>query len=404
MWGRNQGAGPGEVVRVFVVAVWKFWRDRGPVRASALAFSTALSLVPLLALVFAILKGLGVQKRLEPIILQYFAAGNEQLVSKVVEYVDRTQVAGLGLVGTIGFFMAALSVLGNVEQAFNDIWGVDRGRNLIRRITDYTAILIACPILIITSTSMATTIHVSQYLDGIKGVESALPFFVAFIPYLAKSAAFAAAYLIMPNHKVGIKAALIGGAVAGAFFHGAELGYITFQVMIIPRYNAIYGTLAQLPLFLIWVYLGWCIALVGAELTCVMELPGRGRYLMGGRELWSPRLGAALPILAEVATRFVEGKPPKDSQALIDSVGIHPVEGRRVITFLMRAGILTEGEAGVVPNRSPESTSMGALLQMVAAPGGSDSIGMVEADFVEPMSKIMEGKSWASWAVEQKKD
>jgi membrane protein len=402
LWSTEEKSRAVEWARTFTVSLWKFQADKGPLRASALAFSTVLSIVPLLSLAFAVLKGLGIQQRLEPIIIEHFAKAHQEIATKIIEYVDRTQMTGLGVAGLITLAITAIAVIGNIEKSFNDIWGVTQGRSAMRRFTDYTTIMILCPLLIILSTSIATTGQVSKYLANLGAVEGAvevaLPFLYSLSPYFIKCAAFTAAYLVLPNRRVGVKAAIVGAMVAAIFWQVTEWSYINFQIGV-SKYNAIYGTMAQLPAFLVWVYVGWCIVLIGAELACVIELPGRGRYLRGGEELWTPRLGAALKILKSLSQNFTGGKPPLTIVQLIEDAGLHPVEGRRLIEVLTKAGLVTttcEEDAALIPAISPESTTMGELIKRIMAPDLTHDD--TETKLLQRLSETFGDTTWAKWA------
>ncbi|TLN23569.1 YihY/virulence factor BrkB family protein, partial [bacterium] len=344
-----------EPLRLGGVALWKFLRDGGVVRASSLTYTTTLSLVPFLILFFSIIKALGAQRTLEPLFLDYFATNNRPLAEKIIGFVDNTNVGALGVFGFLALCLTATSLLVSVEKAFNSFWGAASGRSFLRRVTDYTAIMVACPLLLIFSTSVVTTEKVRELFNA--GVaRHALWLFFAFAPFFAKSLAFGAAYLIMPNRRVKFTSALLGGVVAGIMWHIAEWVYISLQ-MKVGRYDAIYGALAQLPLFLVWVYLGWCVVLYGAELACVYELPGRGRHLLDkGEELWMPRPGAYLPALREIAAKFHGGEMMPTALELLERSGHNPSEGMKVLNLLASEGFLTftaDNPPRLLPARHP---------------------------------------------------
>lgn len=405
LWGKAERDRFSEAVRTLAVSVWKFLDDGGPLRASALTFTTVLSLVPFLAIMFAILKGMGVQKRLEPLILENLAGGNQEVVSRIIQYVDNTNVGTLGALGMVALFFTALSVLSNIEQSFNVIWGVQRGRTIIRKVTDYLSLMIVGPVLLLVSTSLSTTTHLQRVLGEGGLAETAMPLVFLLIPFLTKALAFSASYVIMPNKRVGFKAATLGGLVAAFCWQWAEWGYINFQIGV-ARYNAIYGALAQLPVFLVWVYVGWCIVLVGAEIACVLELPGKGRFLRGGGELWMPRLRAAFPILMEVGRRFENGEPAPTAEELVCGLGLHQVEGHRVVRVLTDAGLLVTTEESpptLVPARSPERTSVAEMIRRVAN-SQDDEGGELEPSETRIMNQLVEGfgeATWAEWALSQ---
>jgi membrane protein len=232
-------------------------------------------------------------------------------------------------------------------------------------------------------------------------VQKALPLFLAFAPFVAKSVAFGAAYLIMPNHRVTFRSAAVGGLVAGAFWHVAEWFYITFQIKA-GQSNAIYGALAQLPLFLIWVYIGWCVVLFGAELACILDLPGKGRRLKGGEDLWMPRPGAFLPVLREIGSRFERGEELPTAEGAVDSLGLHPEEGVKVVNVLVSAGFLAlsgDTPQKLLPARSPRSVTMAEILTAVSRLEEEPAFA---EEFVSTSSAPFSSLTWAEWALEKR--
>lgn len=400
LWGARRRSRPAEAVRLGVVCGWKFINDRGPLRAAALAFSSSLGLVPLLAMVFAVLKIFGGEAQFVRAIIEMIAPGNLQAVERITEYVSRVKVSTIGIAGVGSFILSALFVLNNVEQCFNDIWGVEGGRRLLRKITDYTAILIFCPLLLFLSTSMVTTAQFSKYLHSIDMVEKALPLIFSLGPFVAKAVAFGGAYLIIPNHRVGFRAALLGGCAAALGWQAAESFYIRFGIGMVKT-NAVYGALAQLPAFLLWIYLGWCIVIFGAELACVAELPGRGRYLKGGQGLWSPRLDLALSLLARVALANREGRPI-EIEELIAEENIHPVEGRKVVGELAGSGLLafTAGTPSyLVPGRNPDHTPFSLVLTKLSGQDkAAEESDVVHEALAADFAGAFGSTTWGAWA------
>ncbi|MDW7711080.1 MAG: YhjD/YihY/BrkB family envelope integrity protein [Deferrisomatales bacterium] len=404
LWGRDDHGFAAEAFRVAGVTLWKFQQDRAFLRASALTYATLLSLVPLLAFMFSVLKGLGVQERLEPLLLEHLAVGNEEVVSRVLEYVDRTKVGALGAVGLVALLLTAVSVLSNIELSFNDIWQIRRGRSLIRKVSDYTALLVVGPVLLLLSLSVTTTLESAAVRERLFILGDAVPTLVKSLPFLAVWIAFTALYLIMPNRRVPLVSALLAGAVAGGVWQVAEVLYVRFQFGI-TRYNAIYGAMAQLPLLLAWVYLSWCIVLLGAELAFVHQLPGRGRYLRVRNELWVPRLDVALAILLAVARRFETGAPPHQEQDLVSDLDLHPEEASRVIHRLYEVGLLaaTQDEPpGLLPARSPDRTPAAELLDLVAQLSRPDGAAPVfQARLRAMLEEGLGGVTWADLALEE---
>lgn len=400
LWDGKERGLHGELMRLALVCGWKFGRDKGPLRASALAFSTSLGLVPLLAFAFALLKGLGAEAGLVNTVGDFISGGNPQIAAKLTEYVGRIKVSTLGVAGLASLAFSTLMVMNNVEHCFNDIWGVAKGRSFVRKITDYTAILILCPLLLLFSTSMATTAQISKYLKELDFVEKALPLLFSLAPFAAKALAFGAAYLVVPNHKVGWRSAAAGGLTAAVFWHFAELGYIRFGI-VMAKSNAVYGALAHLPAFLLWVYIGWVIVIIGAELSCILELPGRGRFLKGGRDHWTPRPGAALALLVEIAERHTVGERA-DEEDLIARAGLHPVEGRRIVGELVRVGLVVrkgDDESVLLPGRNPDHTPMSSVISgFSAAKAEKGAEEPIELAYLKDIETNFGSVTWGEWA------
>ena len=396
VWKDEESGFFGEGLRLLAVSIWKFRRDDGTLRASALTYTTALSIVPFLAITFSMLKGLGVQKRLEPKLLEFFASGHKEVATKIMEYVDRTNVGALGVVGLIALILTAISLLGSVERSFNTIWGVEKGRTALRKVTDYTALMLGCPVLLLLSTSISTTGQIQKYLPE-EIASRALPLLFALIPFLAKAVAFAAMYLIMPNRRVSLKAAITGGIVAGLGWQATEWIYIRFQVGV-TKYNAIYGAMAQLPLFLIWMYMGWCIILIGAQVACILELPGRGRALKARLYAWMPRPGVFLPVLREVGRRFESGTKPLTIADLASETGISTDILGSICENLSDAGYISltdENPPRILPSISPTKVSMGDLVSGLAAIEGQKEY---VDEFMGELSSTIGETTWAEWA------
>ncbi|NTU59907.1 MAG: YihY/virulence factor BrkB family protein [Deltaproteobacteria bacterium] len=388
--------------RGLTLAAWKFLSDRGFLRASALTYSTLLSLVPLLALTFSVLKGLGVQRRIEPLILERIAAGNQEIVASALSYVDRTQVTSLGVLGLAGLLFTSVSVLANIELSFNDIWQIRRGRSVLRMVTDYAAILVVTPVLLLTSLSLTTTLH-SFGAGGVAAVVGpAVELLLRASPFVATGLAFTAAYLILPNRRIPVASACVGGAFAGLLWHLAEWAYVRFQFGIVG-YNAIYGTMAQLPVLLVWVYTSWCIVLLGAEVACVHEGPISKGARWREEELWSPRLSLALRALLLAARPFEGGERGPTTRELYALLRLSPGQGLRLLERLERMGLvkLTGDEPPVVvPGRSPDRVRAADLLQQLAGFGPDDPEEPIGLRLRRALEGELGDRTWADLAQE----
>jgi len=403
LWKRGKSSRVAEIVRTCIFSAVKFKSDRGFLRASALTYTTLLSIVPLFALMFSVLKGLGVQSRLEPILLKHFTAGNQDVVNQIIHYIDNTEVGSLGALGLAALLLTAVSVLGNIELSFNDIWQVKNSRTLLRKVSDYIALLVVAPVLLLASISLTTTISSQSFFSEIKMAGAVLPVILKFIPFIAIWIAFTAAYMIMPNRRVPVLSALAGGVTAGTLWHLAEWAYIRFQFGV-GKYNAIYGAMAQLPVLLVWIFVSWCIVLFGAELAFFHELPDRGSFLKPRRSLWSPSLDVAVQMLILIGRRFEQGMPPLTEAELESQLGLRVGDARAVLDRLVENGLIieTNGERpGIVPCRAPEKTSVVLLVEKISQLSGSDGISQIlKGRLKQALDKEFSNFSWADAAVE----
>ena len=261
-------------LRIIILAIRGYDEDKCFFRASSLTFYTLLSIVPVAAMFFGIAKGFGFEKVLEKRIYENFP-GQQEVLSQVLNFSNSLlQETRGGLIAGIGLavlFWSILKVLNHIERSFNDIWEIKVGRSWGRKFGDYLSIMLISPIFIIMSGSLTVFIttqveQITQRIALLGMFSPAISFLLKFIPYALIWALFTFLYIVMPNTKVNFKAGLLGGVVAGTIYQIAQWAYISFQVGA-ARYNAIYGSFAALPLFLMWVQISWWIVLFGAELS-----------------------------------------------------------------------------------------------------------------------------------------
>lgn len=261
-------------LRMIILAFRGFDEDRCLLRASSLTFYTLLSIVPVVAMFFGVAKGFGFEKRLQRELFNRFP-GQEEVLGQVISFsnslLEQTQGGLIAGIGLLVLFWSVLKVLGHIEMALNDIWGIEESRTWGRKFSDYLSIMLISPILVLMSGSVTVfiTTQVTQITQKVEllGVISPLIFFLLkFTPYVLIWALFTILYIIMPNTKVNFKAGFLGGVVAGTLYQIAQWAYISFQIGA-AKYNAVYGSFAALPLFLMWLQISWWIVLFGAELS-----------------------------------------------------------------------------------------------------------------------------------------
>ena len=259
-------------VKIILLSVRGFRADNCYLRASALTYYTMLAIVPILALAFGISKGFGLEENLQIMLYKNFD-GQKEVIDKIVLFsnnlLDDTKGGVIAGVGIVILLWAVIKLLGHIEKAFNDIWGIKQNRNYIRKFTDYLSIVLVCPILLIVSGSL-TVIVTTKLAAVVHGSSSFQLTLSSATQYIIIWLLFSFIYLFMPNCKVKIKYALVAGIIAGTVFILMEFIYIRFQIGVV-RYNAIYGSFAAIPLFLLFIQIGWVIVLTGAEISFALQ-------------------------------------------------------------------------------------------------------------------------------------
>ncbi len=256
------------ILKIVVMTIKEFVEQKASVRASALTYYTLLSLVPVLALAFAIAKGFGLESLLTSIIRNNLNSTElaDYVLSFATSALENTKGGIIAGVGVIMLLYSVFKLLNNIEAAFNVMWCVRSSRSMLRKVTDYVCIMIFTPILIITaiSTNIVFRTSLKSYFNG--NLSTVQDILIGFSPYLMMWVFFTLLYLVMPNAKVKIAPATISGIITGTAFQIVQWVYITFQVGANSA-GAIYGSFAFLPLLLAWLQLTWTIVLAGCKIA-----------------------------------------------------------------------------------------------------------------------------------------
>jgi membrane protein len=369
------------VARALLLALALFKRERCVEKAAALTFSSLLALVPLLAIMFALLKGLGVHNTMEPLLLKYLASGSDEVVSNVLGYINNTNVGSLGAVGLITLMLTVLFLLGNIEKAFNSLWQVHENRSWFRKFADYFSIITFGPLFLLAAISMNSSLRSQTLVQWIleqPWLGEAVIMALEITPFVVIWAAFIFLYLFMPNTKVHFSAAAVGGVTAGTLWLVSQWGYVSFQIGV-GKYNAIYGTMAALPVFMIWLYIGWMIALAGGALSRAWQ--GRDTLALETTEKetsWHPI--QVLTLLFLVYRRFQAGDEPWSDAELIGASGMDSQICQPILNFLEQKGVILRFEdqglsVRILPQRSAASVDLSALLTPELNVGGGEATG-----------------------------
>ena len=259
-------------MKIIYLSVDQFLNDRIPVRASALTYSTLLSIIPILALLFAIARGFGFDALMEEQIKSGVMSQQSELIfSWVNSYLQHAQSGIFIGIGLIMLLFTILMLIDNIERSFNAIWQVKRPRTVFRQITDYFSMLLLLPLLIVISSGL--TIFMTTYVKDLETfllLGPMLKFLVRLIPYALTWGMFIGLYVFMPNTSVKLKHAWFPGILAGSAFQAFQYFYVNSQIWI-SNYNAIYGSFAAIPMFLLWTQISWTICLFGAQMSYISQ-------------------------------------------------------------------------------------------------------------------------------------
>jgi membrane protein len=251
------------------VAVARFIQHRCIQWAAALAYTTLIGLVPLLAALFALLKGLGLHHELTPFVMNTIGAGSPRVTQQIVEFIDRTNVRAVAVFSTIGALLAAFAILSNAEMCLNDIWGGVPGRDLRHKLRSFGKVVLLAPLLLVLALGLTALLRPGTrawiffdawYLGDV------ILWFLTLVPYALLWAACTVLYTGLPNTEVRPSAAVAGAVVAGTLWQLAQFAYVSFVIGIV-RYSKVYGALWQLPILLAWSYVAWTIILFGGEVS-----------------------------------------------------------------------------------------------------------------------------------------
>jgi len=339
-------------LRILILATREFVKNKCSLSASALTFYSILSIVPVLAMAFGIAKGFGFQLLLEKQLLEKFQ-GQEEVMNRVVAFarslLENTKGGMIASIGVLFLLWTVIKLLSQIERSFNDIWAVEYPRTYGRKFSDYLSIMLISPILFILSSSVTvfitTQITVITQKVALIGMFSPVIFLMLkFIPYGLIWILLIFMYLLMPNTKVNFSSGVIAGVIAGTIYQIAQWAYITFQVGM-ARYNAIYGSFAALPLFLIWIQLSWMIVLLGAEISFAHQYANTYDF-EPDRRFISPAFKKllSLQISCLIISKFLKAEPPLSAINISKTLEIPIRLTQQILYELVEAGILSDTE------------------------------------------------------------
>ncbi len=341
---------PLKALRIFLISLRSLTVDEVQLRASSLTFFSLLSVVPLLAMFFGIAKGFGLEKTLEQVLHERIQ-GQEEVLNFIIEfahnYLEKTKGGVIAGIGVVLLFWSIIKVLGDIESAFNTIWGVKRGRSLYRKISDYLSVCLVAPFLFITA-SAATVIISSEaktLTDKIAFLETFSPgiaILLKLLPICAVWILFSFIYVFMPNTKVRFRCGILAGVLAGTGFQVFQQLYISLQIGL-AKYNAIYGGFAALPFFLVWLQLSWLIVLVGAQISHATQEVDEYELEPDSNAI-SPRLKriTTLLVVRHLVKEFCSGSPSVSRESIIHALDLPNPLVDRILQDLFEAHLISE--------------------------------------------------------------
>lgn len=359
-----------KLLQLLVAIAQGFQRNRLLLRASALTYVTLLSLIPLLAFGLLVVHWIGIQEDLTSIIVEWIAAGSPEAIEPIKKMIPQVEFGKIGSIGAGVSFLTTLLAVGNAELAFNDIWGVRESRPVVRRIADYLAIVVLAPLALGVAISLGTMIQGLELTHNIleyTPIEWLYMHALRAAPLAVTTVGFAGLYWFLPNTQVRFSSALLGGFIAAVLAVLAKNIYMEFNFGAV-RYNAVYGSLALLPLLFVWIYLMWSIVLLGNQVAYSYQTLGRYRLEVGhpvpdaaDREA----IGVAMAI--HLAGAFRDGVGAWTAEALSETLHVSIRVVRDVLEAFIHAGILTtcstvQKESAYQLGRAAERISVGDVL------------------------------------------
>jgi membrane protein len=337
-----------KVLRLLFVLIREFANGQLNLRAMSLVYTTLLSMVPLLAVSFSVLKAFGVHNQIEPLLMnlvQPLGEKGNDVVITVLGFVENMKVGVLGSVGLALLLYTVVSLLQKVESSFNHVWHAKSTRSLSRRFSDYLSVIMIGPVLVFSAIGMTASMMNSALVQRIVSIEpfgSLVVWLTNLTPFLLVILAFSFVYMFVPNTKVKFSSAMIGAMVGGTLWQTTGLVFAEFAASS-TKYAAIYSGFAILILFMIWLYLSWLILLLGSQVAYYHQYPEQIR-LSNQRLPLSGRFREQMGLLVMywIAHRFVHDGKPLSIETLSQLLQMPGDRIGEILQLLQERGLLLE--------------------------------------------------------------
>jgi len=343
-----------KVLRVIYVSIMDLMDGQLSLRAMSLVYTTLLSIVPLLALSFSVLKAMGAHNEIEPFLFQFLLPLGEQgqqVGENIIGFIDNIKVGVLGSVGLGLLIYTVLSLVQKIESAFNIIWHVESTRSIGERFSSYLSVILIGPVMMVSALGVTATVMNSSivtYFAAIEPFGSLILLTTKVLPYVMVMGVFAFIYMFVPNTRVRLSAALVGGVVAGFLWETSGVLFATFVVNS-TKYTAIYSSFAVVIMLLIWLYISWLILLFGSNLAFYIQNPSSLKMRREGFEI-SNRVKErlALLLMQVIARNHHQGNAPPSLHELTEEVSAPQTVVRYVLKKLMAKKLLIESNQNPV--------------------------------------------------------
>jgi len=391
------------IMRIIILSLRGFIRDNCLLRASALTFYTLLSVGPVVAMVFGIAKGFGLQSFLQTQLIKNFP-GQQTFVEQVIQWgqalLENTRGSVIAGIGVIILFYSVIKVLHHIEQSINQIWEITRERSWRRKLSNYLSFILIAPILLIVASSVPVFIttqlvFISQKIAIFGHLSPLFANMVKLLPYGLFVIIFTFIYLIIPNTRVRWQSGLLAGVIAGTCYIITQFLYIHFQISVTVQ-NPIYGSLAALPLLLIWLHLGWTILLFGAEISFAHQNVDMYEFEPDLLKI-SPyfmRL-LSLQVTHLLARRFANGRKPYSASMIAQKLQIPIPLVQRILKNLVASGLVTDVQKDkyAEPTYQPASDIHRWTITFVTdamESNGVNKLPMVETEEIKSLSNSLQ--------------
>lgn len=389
------------MVRIFILSLRGLIKDKCQQRATSLTYYSLLSIVPIAAMAFGIAKGFGFEKVLQKQLLELEI--QPEIVTRIIGFaqtlLENTQGGLMAGIGVILLFFTIIKVLSNIESSFNDIWGVKKSRPIVRKISDYLSIMLICPLLFVFSSAITVIIssHVSHVINKIGMLETVSPvifFMMRLFPYCIIWVLFAFIYMFMPNTRVSFRSGALAGIISGTIYQLFQFVYINFQIGV-TKFNAIYGSFAALPLFLIWMQLSWLILLLGAEISFAYQNVDTYEFEPDCLRIsYSFKMLLSLMVVHLLVDQFSKGGTAWNDNRISRKLEIPIRLVRQILYELTESGIIVRVSGsddrivGYQPARSTNTMTIKSVVDALEA-HGTDKIPVADSDELKRISECL---------------